>query len=350
MDLSQKLYTNLVVKLEMNPQMLPRPSAALMELATGYQRSKALFTVVELRIPTLLDRAPLTIDELATRINLHPRACDRLINAGVALKLFTREGDTIRNAEMSETFLVEGKPSYLGEQFALYDRTSYPSWTELTKRLREWKPGETDTETPQDADQGADSMRAQHNLAVLVGNALAGSFDFGEYTRMLDLGGGSAAMSVSICAAHENLRSIVFDLPEVVAVAREFIAAAKLGDRVETSEGDFKEDDLPANFDIALLANLLSVSSDETNRRLFKRIYDKLPAGGAIILSGWILDDARTSPLISALFCLEDINWQVPDVERSATTYMNWLRDTGFTGIERRMFHEPWSMIVGRKM
>jgi len=334
----------------MNKQSAPLPPVELMELATGYQRSKTLFVIVEFRIPTLLAGKPHTIEQLARVTNLHPRACDRLINAGVSLNLFTRTDERVSNTAMSEAYLVEGKPGYLGEQFALYDSTSYPSWKELTKRLREWRPGETDDATPQDEDQGADSMRAQHNLATLVGARLAGAFEFDEFRRMLDLGGGSAAMSISICAAHDNLKATVLDLPEVVAVAREFITNARLGERIETRDGNFKEDDLPDGFDIALLANLLSVSSAETNRKLFKRIYDQLPQGGAILLSGWILDDTRTSPLMPVLFCLEDINWQVPDVERAAATYHDWLRDAGFVEIERRMFHEPWSVIVGRKV
>lgn len=333
----------------MNRETLPRPSAELMELATGYQRAKTLFAIIEFRLPTLLANEPLTLDEIARRIKLHERAADRLMNAGVALKLFVREEERFRNTDSSDTFLVEGKASYLGEQFALYDRTSYPAWNDLTRRLRAWQPGESDGETPQEADQGADSMRAQHNLAILVGGALAEEFDFSKFTTMLDLGGGSAAMSISICRAHTGLRSMVFDLPEVARVAREFIRDAELSDRIETRDGNFKEDELPANFDIALLANLLSVSSAETNRQLFRRIHAALPAGGAILLSGWILDDTRTSPLIPVLFCLEDINWGVPDVERSAATYESWLQEAGFVDIERRTIHAPWSMIVGRK-
>ena len=321
-----------------------------MELAVGYQRSKTLFAFVELRIPPLLGAAPLTTKEIAERTGLHTLACDRLMNAGVALKLFTRDDAGVySNTDESRTFLVADSPAYLGEQFALYDRTSYNAWGDLTKSLREWRPGASDAETPQDADQGAASMRAQHNLATLVGAQLARAFEFDQYNSVLDLGGGSGAMSISLCREHERLRATIFDLPEVSNVAREFITNAKLSDRIATRDGDFKQDELPDGFDLALLANLLSVSSEETNRQLFRRIYDRLPPGGAIILSGWILDDARTSPVVPVLFCLEDIVWNVPDVERAAHTYETWLRDVGFTSIERRVFHEPWSMIVGRK-
>ena len=114
--------------------------------------------------------------------------------------------------------------------------------------------------------------------------------------------------------------------------------ARGFGVRVET--GNFKEDALPAGFDVALLANLLSVSSEETNRALLARIHAALPPGGAVLLSGWILDDARTSPLVPVLFCLEDINWLAPDVERSAATYTRWLEEAGFKNLGNLADHD----------
>ncbi|MCA1602373.1 MAG: hypothetical protein LC742_09190 [Acidobacteria bacterium] len=159
----------------------------------------------------------------------------------------------------------------------------------------------------------------------------------------------TGGMSLGVCGRHGQLHSIVLDLPEIVEVAREFVRASGFGDRIEVRAGNFKEDQLPTGFDVALLANLLSVASEETNRELLRRLYERLPDGGAVILSGWILDDNRTGPLIPVLFCLEDINWQAPDVERSAATYEAWLAEAGFVEIMREMYYPPTSMIVGRK-
>lgn len=192
-------------------------------------------------------------------------------------------------------------------------------------------------------------MRDRHNLSLLLGHALGLAFDFSPFRRMLDLGGGTGAMSLSICALHSTLRSLVYDLPRVADLAREYIHASGLQGRIEVVAGNFKLDELPADFDVALLANLLSVASEETNRRLFKRIYERLPEGGAIILSGYVLDDGRTSPLIPVLFCLQDINWQAPDVERDVSTYRGWLEDAGFVEIEHQSYCPPTSMLTGRK-
>jgi SAM-dependent methyltransferase len=328
---------------------LPRPPVELLELATGYQRSKTLFAAVDFALPTLLARKALSLEEIAAALELHPLAADRFLNACVALGLVERVAGAYRNTAIAETYLVRGAPTFLGDLFARYDRTSYFVWTDLAARLRHWAPGETDADLPTDADQGQASLAAQHALALLVGRALAASYDFGARRTLLDLGGGSGAMSIAVCAAHPHMRAVVFDLEGPGALARRLVEEAGLADRVRVECGHFKEDPLPEGFDVALLANLLSVSSEATNRALLARVHDALPPGGEVILSGWILDDGRTSPLVPVLFCLEDIIWRAPDVERSASTYAEWLAGAGFVDVERTAYSPPWSMITGRR-
>jgi 3-hydroxy-5-methyl-1-naphthoate 3-O-methyltransferase len=331
-----------------NLNTLSSPSE-LLDLATAYQQSKVLFALVEFGIPTMLAEAPQTSVELAHRLQLHPRAADRLLHAGVALGLLQIEGIRFRNAPLAEEFLVQNCATYLGEQLLSYDRVTYPLWTELTKKVREWQPAIKDDEIPQEEDQGAESLGALHNYAVLTGRALGRAYDFSPHQSLLDLGGGTGAMSIGICAQYPRLRALVYDLPQITTAAQQFITEAGLAKQITTQAGNFKEDELPDGFDVVLLANFLSVASEETNRTLFQKLYDRLPVGGAIVLSGWILDDNRTSPLLAVLFCLEDINWGAPDVERTATTYESWLREAGFVDVTRANYYEPTSMIVGRK-
>lgn len=335
----------------MEKQTLPRPPLELLELANAYQRSKTLFALIELQLPTLLARRPLKLAELAAALSIHELAARSFVNACVALGLLERsEDEEYRNSPLAEEFLMQGKPAYLGDQFASYDRTSYPLWANLVQNLRRWRPGATDTELPPEDDQGVAGMRDRHQLSLLIGHALGQSFDFSPYRRMLDLGGGTGAMSLSICALHSKLRSLIFELPQVARLAREYVGSSNLVERIEVAAGNFKLDELPADFDVALLANVLSVASEETNRRLLRRIYERLPDGGAIILSGYILDDTGTSPLIPALFSLQDINWQAPDVERDISTYRGWLEDAGFVDVEHQPYCPPTSLLAGRKM
>ncbi len=331
------------------PPLLPPPPVALLDLATGYQRARTLFTLVELGVPTFLSGGPQKLEDVARATGVHPLAADRFLNACVALGLLELHHHRYRNAPLAADFLVRDSPAYLGDQLLLHARTNYAVWSDLTATLRAWRPDATDDAPPVEEDQGAESLRAQHNLARLVGHALGRAYDFGAHRELLDLGGGTGAMALSVCELHPALRATVLDLPSVIGAARDEIDAAGLADRVRTASGNFKSDPLPDGYDVALLANLLSVSSEATNRALFRRVRDQLPDGGAIILCGWILDDERTSPTIPVLFCLQDINLRAPDVERSGLTYCSWLRDAGFVDVEHLPLCAPTSIVVGRR-
>lgn len=333
----------------MNRRGVPKSPSELLDLATAFQRSKVLFALVEFGIPTMLAVEPQAGEEVARRLQIHPRAADRLLHAGVAIGLLEQEEGRFQNTPLAAEFLIKGKQGYLGEQILLYDRASYPLWSELVPKLREWQPDEAGNKPPQEEGQSAESLSAMRNLALLTGRSLGLAYDFSQHQRMLDLGGGTGAMSIGICERHAQLRAIVFDLPQFIDVAREFIRESDLSERIETRAGNFKEDDLPAGFDVALLANLLSTASEETNCELLRKLYERLPVGGAVILSGWMLDDSRTEPLIPVLFCLEDINWGAPDVERTAGTYERWLAEAGFVELRREKYYPPTSMIVGWK-
>lgn len=328
----------------------PGSPQTLLDIAFGYHRSNTLFSIIELKIPTLLADKSSTVEVLAEQVKIHPLALDRLLNAGVALGLFERSNDNaFQNTALSAAYLIENRENYLGEQFEYYKENSYPKLSELTCKLREWKPGANDEQSSAEEDQSADSLPPQHNLALIVGKALGRAYDFSRHQKLLDVGGATGAMSLGICSLHKELRATVLELPKVLEETQNFVTESAFADRIETRGGNFKEDSLPEGFDCILLANLLSVASEETNRKFFRQIYERLPAGGVCIISGWILDDSRTSPEIAVLFCLEDVIWQVPDVERDESTYRAWLAEAGFTNIKRELYLPPYSYIAAVK-
>ncbi len=321
----------------------------LLELAIGFQKSQVLFSFVELEVPKILHEKKLTAKELSEKLLIDEIATERFLNASVILGLLEKENEHYKNAALAEFFLVKGNEFYLGGQIARYQNRSYPLWAKLTEKLKAWKHGESENETPDDEDQGAESMAEQHNLALLHGYALAKAFDFSKYERVLDLGGGTGAMSIGLCETYKNLKATVFDLPENVEKADEFISKSKLQNRIETVGGDITKDEFPKDLDVALLANLVSVFDEKTNKKLLADIYKNLPENGACLISGWILDEDRLKPEISVLFCLEDVCWQSPDVEKNFSVYRSWLEEAGFKKIEYKTYLEPTRLICAFK-
>lgn len=321
----------------------------LLDLMTAYQRSQVLFALVNLEIPQLLTQKNFTIREIAEEKQIHPLAMDRFLNAAVSLGLLQKKNELYSNSEITEDFLVKGKKFYLGGQIERQQKRSFSVWQDLANNLKQWDYGSEKNKNPETEDQGAEAMTEQHQLALLQGFALAKAFDLSNFKRILDLGGGTGATSIALCKAFPKLNSIVFDLPENAGIAQKFIKDEGLTDRILTIGGDFKKDKLPDDFDAVILANFMSVADAEENQKLLQTLYQKLPNNGVCLLSGWIIDDSHLSPEISVLFCLEDICWDAPDVERSEKIYRGWLEKAGFRNIECQTYLEPTKMLYGFK-
>jgi len=331
--------------------MTPSPSpAALMALATGYQRSKVLFAFIGLRVPTLLADGPRPLGDIAAALGADPLAAGRFLDTCVALGLLVRKGDRYANAEDSQRFLVRGTPSDLGDLFARHDRASGSSaWARFAESLCAWRAAARNGPMSMEGAPVGAEIEGQHRLALLVGEALADELDLSTRERLLDLGGGTGAMSIALCRRLPALRAIVLDRPHVVTVAREYVEESGLADRIEARAGDFVTGPLPGGCDTVLLANVLSMLSAETSMALLGRIGEQLPQGGTLIVRGSMLEDQESGPLLSMLLCLEDIALGAPDVERSAASYGGWLAQAGFERIERRTYFDFMHLVVGRK-
>src|SRR5262245_52579188 len=188
------------------PNARPSP-APLLELATGFERSKALFALIQLEIPTLLAEGPRTPASIAATIGADTLAIGRLLGVGVELGLLVRVGDQFSNTPVANEFLVRGAPSYLGDALLRYERVSYSeAWAQFAGRLCEWRRGGSGLSL-EGAPVGAE-IEGQHRLALLAGEALARTYDLSSHRRLLDLGGGTGAMSIALCQRYSGLDAV----------------------------------------------------------------------------------------------------------------------------------------------
>jgi 3-hydroxy-5-methyl-1-naphthoate 3-O-methyltransferase len=330
----------------------PRPAspARLLELATGYQRSRILFAFIELDLATLLAESPRSTGEIAASLGADPIAADRFLDACVGLELVARDGGRFRNTPDAARYLVRGARNDLRSALGHYERRSRrAAWSDLTNRLRTWRPGATRDGHVADDDAAGAEILDQHHLSLLTGEALGRVLDLSTKRRLADLGGGTAGMSIALCRRFPDLRSTLLERPAVVPLARACVTDSGLEQRIEVLEGDFIEAALPEGCDAVLLANVLSMLCTATTRALFRRLFAELPACGLVALSGWMPEDDRAGHLLPVLLALEDIALGASDVEHSAATYAEWLAQAGFEGIETSRYYDPATLVAGRR-
>ena len=71
---------------------LPSPDG-IMQLGLGFWGSKTLLSASELGLFTELAAGSLSFEALSARFQLHPRSARDFLDALVALKMLTRDGD-----------------------------------------------------------------------------------------------------------------------------------------------------------------------------------------------------------------------------------------------------------------
>lgn len=127
------------------------------------------------------------------------------------------------------------------------------------------------------------------------------------------------------------MKAVVFDLPEAGPLALEIVSASPAADRIELIAGDFFVDALP-DWDLYSLGRILHDWTETKVLALLKRIFDRLPSGGALLIAEKLLDPDKSGPLwaqmqnLNMLICTEG-------KERTLSEYEAILAHVGFTDV-----------------
>jgi hypothetical protein len=288
---------------------------------------------VELGLFTQVARGADTEAAVAQALALTPTNAERLVTACVALGLLVRDGDRVRNAPDVARFLVEGEATYAGA-WMLFSKPDWNEWGRLATHLRR-----RDTVVLGKYAEGFTVERARqyHEATYSIGMGAARRFvrqvDLAGRKQILDLGGGSGCYCIVAAQQHPDLRAIVFDLPPVVEVAREFIASHGLADRVTTQAGDFTRDPLPAGADVVIMASNLPQYSREIIQAVIARAFAALVPGGEMHLIGEMLDAERTGPRDPALWGLAEALWGSTGLAHSVEACQAYFARAGFRDV-----------------
>jgi predicted O-methyltransferase YrrM len=323
--------------------MTPKP---IMELATAFQRSRPLLTAFELELFTTLTADARTSEETADALSANPRATDRLMNALVALGLLEKRDGRFSNTPLAETYLVKGRPEYmagLGHTNHLSD-----TWSQLTEVVRSGEPAPAAGIN----DRGDDWLRpfiaAMHFRARQSAAEVVGLLDLDGVSRLLDLGGGSGAYAMAFARAGRGISAVVFDLPNVVPLARMYIAQEGLAAEVATATGDYLSAPLGGGYDMVFMSAVVHSNSADDNRLLMRKSAAALNPGGQIVVQDFLMSEARDGPLLPALFALNMLVGTPEGDTYTESEVRSWMTEAGCRAIVRKDTTFGTSLVIGR--
>lgn len=280
------------------------------DVAFGVMGSKALFAALHYGLFThLAARGPLTAEEAAEAAGLHPERTRTLLTALAALGLLSVEDGRFANGPGAEAFLVRGAKYDFGDYLRLQvDRQMYRPLDQIEDALANRLPEDA---TRSYADWFADPEEArlysesQHHGSLGPARTLARTVDLSGARRLLDVGGGTGAMAITLCEANPELHATIVEFPTVAAVGREHVAEAGLEGRIDYVEGDALRADWPEGVDAVLMSYLFSGVPGSAHEGLIERAWDHLAPGGRLLIHDFVVAAERTGPQLAALWQLQ---------------------------------------------
>jgi len=321
-------------------------------IAYGFIASKALFAALELDMFSRLVE-PKTIDALARESGIPAHRVKTLLATLTALGLIVRDDDRFRNSPASEKYLTRGSPAYFGEYYRLQvNRQLYPALEHLDAGLA----GDASNLAVDEQRLMSDPAEAeifsvaQHAASLGPALRLATTIDLHGSRTLLDVAGGSGAFSITLCSHHPELAATIIDFPNVIEVARRFIADAGLSERIELTGGNALDTDWPGNQDVVLMSYLLSAVKEDDIPTLLASAYRSLRPGGMLIVHDFMLDDDEQGPALAAQFSLLGLAFQPDAGSFSAATLSVLMAKQGFMSVSSQtLIPQITKIVVGTK-
>lgn len=266
----------------------------LNDLTWAYRASRTLQTACLLKVFTHLAQHPLTSEELANCCEAPADRLEKLLIACCALGLLKRERIRWCNSDLSDKYLVEGRPPYQGN-IILHAFNVWNVWTSLPYDL-------VKDATKAAGGEHTNFILGMHNLTMGGrGDLFLKAVDLSGRKNLLDVGGGPGTYSIFACGKYPDLHATVFDIPDTIAIAREVVAAEHMIDRITLRGADWDTDDFGSGFDAVLMSNILHGPESGAANKL-QKAYRCMESGGLLAIQEFLLNDTKTGPSIPALF------------------------------------------------
>jgi ubiquinone/menaquinone biosynthesis C-methylase UbiE len=318
---------------ETQEELSPRP---LMRMLGDFANSQILDAAIEYDFFTLIHEGVRTAGEIARAAGTDPRATRIVLDSLPALALVEKRNDQYFLTPTSETFLVKGKRSYIGDfrhvALALWDGMAH-----LKESLKTGKPLSR-MDTSQELQVWEKLVLGIIPIAEPVAKALCDILRIGTESkglRILDIAGGSSIFGMTILSRDPSAQVTQLDWPNVNAIAKKLNGERGLEGKIRFVDGEFHSAPTEENtYDLVLASNFCRFESPSGNQKLFKKAYGALKQGGHLVVNDFLPNEDRTGPTFALRFSVYTLT-HTPEGECwTLSQYSEWLKAAGFGSID----------------
>ncbi|MDA8244008.1 MAG: methyltransferase [Elusimicrobia bacterium] len=304
----------------------------ILEMVRAFQPACVLIAGADLDVFTILHRKPMTAAALAARIKGQARPTEVMLDALAALGMLKKSPRGVYSLPrgLEKVLTEDAAHGVLG--MLRHQGTCLRRWGDLAAVVKTGRPAEKRHSVRGPEGDLESFIRAMHEVSTPLAGPLVASLGKLKFARLLDLGGASGTWTIPFLKACPGARATIFDLPQVIPMARRRMGKLGLGGRIDFAAGDYNRDAMPAGHDLAWVSAIVHQNSRAQNREMFRKVYEALVPGGRILIRDVVVDSTRTRPVHGALFA---VNMLVGTQGGSTFTFGELKEDlesAGFTG------------------
>ncbi len=310
-----------------------------------YWETKILLTAVKLDVFSAIDERPKAVKDIASRLNADESTLALLLNALVAMKLLTKEGESYGNSSTSLKHLVRHSTQYVGHLLLLHE-AEWNNWGKLEETVRTGKRAVDRHVFETDPELGSNVLAVLNRIGQQSGPDFAKRVKLVGTERLLDLGGGAGTNAIAFCQVYPELRATVFDLPATLKLTEKTVKDAGLESRIALQPGDFNRDRLGGPYDMVLMSDILHYQTFQMNQDLVTKAVASLAPRGRLIIKDRFLDEAGTGPAWTTAFTIHIlVNTEHGRCFKTSEA-MRWLTHAGCISVEEL---EKTAVVQGMK-
>lgn len=281
---------------------------AVFDALTSYQRTAAMKAAIELDVFTAIGAGAATLPAMAARVGAAERGLRALCNRLVVDGFLSFDGARYGLSPAAEMFLDRRSPAYAGSTAAFVTSPhvvgGFDRLTEAVRRGGTAIP-EQHSLAPEHP-MWVEFARAMAPLARMTARLAANLLQAGAAgpCKILDVAAGHGMYGITFLEENPRAEVVALDWANVVAVASENAAAAKVGDRFRTLPGSAFEVDWGSGFDLVLLPNFLHHFDADGCGEILRRSHRALAPGGRVVILEFVPNEDRVTPPEAAGFAL----------------------------------------------
>ena len=271
----------------------PPPQTVMFSLITGRFVSHLIYVAAKLELADRLKHGPRTVKELATATEVQAPALYRVLRALASVGVFAEtKGKRFKLTPLAATLQKAAPNSMHAAALLFEDKFSEVAWAQLIHGVQ---TGENPflkahgvpvfeylEKHPEDLKIFGETMT---NVSSTENPAIAAACKLLGIRTLVDVGGGNGSLLATILKANRKLKGVLFDLPSVIARAKQdrHVTANGIAARCTLESGDFFEA-VPKGGDAYMMKRTLHDWDDERCAKILANCRAAMNGKGRVLV------------------------------------------------------------------